>query len=335
MKVKLIVPKQIEDILPSVGNKSKQKALLKVYNALLLKSKYKNKEGYFEVSSKYLKKINARSKSIIDILINNSILDILMREYNQGDKYGPDNIFVDRLLKKSYSSKYGICLRYRFLIDTSKGNEYEIEFEDPKKDKRWYKILSSSLNILGYDHNKITRDQFGARVYHPLISEYKDELKNKGFCVIDAQTSQPRLLYLLLKERGVYDKNYYDIFDKDNDFYLELVSLFKLKDRETAKDLFMHWALGNGYTKGYDFSMIFPQASKFLKNLKSTNYKDSSRYLSWRESRIFIDDLLNNIPVSFAIPIHDSLIVNQQDANKVMEYCKSKYPELKFKLELL
>ena len=38
----------------------------------------------------------------------------------------------------------------------------------------------------------------------------------------------------------------------------------------------------------------FP-VTKFLKNLKERNYKDSSRYLSWKESRIFINDLLENI----------------------------------------
>ena len=335
MKVKITVPKQIEDLLPIVGNKTKQKALLKVYNALLLKSKYKNKEGYFEVSSKYLKKVNGRAKSIIDILINNSIIDTLKREYNQGDKYGPQDIFTDKIVKKSYSTKYGICIRYKFLINTKVGNEYEIEFEDPKKDKKWYKILSSSLNILGYEHNKITRDQFGARVYHPLISDYKEELKDKGFCVIDAQTSQPRLIYILMKERGIVDEKYFSIFENDNDFYLELVSIFGLNNRKEAKDLFMHWALGNGYTKGYDFSLIFPKATKFLKSLKSTNYKDSSRYLSWRESRIFIDDLLENLPVSFGVPIHDSIIVFQKDANKVLKYCKDKYPELKFKMEVI
>lgn len=335
MKVKVIIPKEVQMILPSIGNITKQKAMLKVYNALVLKSKYKNKDGYFEVASRYLNKINGRSKSIIDSLIENNILTILKREYKQGDKYGPQDIFTPKIEKKSYSAKYGICLRYKFLIDTNKGLEYEIEFEDPKKDKRWYKILSSSLNLLGYENAKISRDQFGARVYHPLISDYKTELENKGFCVIDAQTSQPRLLYLLMKERGVYDEKYFNIFTSDSDFYYELLPIFNLKSRKEAKDLFMHWALGNGYTKGYDFSYIFPEASRFLKDLKSTNYKDSSRYLSWRESRIFIDDLLNNLPVSFGIPIHDSLIVFQKDANTVLKYCKTKYPELKFKIEML
>ncbi len=335
MKVKIIVPNEIIELTKTIGNKTKQKSLLKVYLGLVLKSKYKNKDGYFEVSSKYLKKINSCFSSIIKEMIANNILTTFKREYKQGDPYGPKDIFTESIFKKSYSNKNGICIRYKFLIDTTKGIEKEIEIEDVKQDKRWYKVLSQSIKSLGYDDVKISRDRFGARVYHTLTSCYKEELKGKGVCIIDSQTSQPRLLYLTMKERGIYDKNYFDIFENDLDFYIELINVFNLPNRQTAKDLFMHWALGNGYTKGYDFSLVFPEVTKFLKIVKSKNHKDSSRYLSWKESRIFIDDLLENLPVNFGITIHDSLIVYQKDANKVMQYCKSKYPELRFKIELI
>jgi len=335
MKVKIKVPKEIETILPSIGNKTKQKALLKVFNALKMKSKYKNKDNYFEASSKYLLKVNGRYHTIISFLQKHNIIENLKREYLPGDKYGPTDLFSSSIKKDSYSTKLGICKKYRFLIDIDKGKEYEIEFKDPKIDKNWYKIVKNSIITLGYDHNKISRDRFGARVYHPLIADYKEELKGKGFCVIDGQTSQPRLLYLLMKEKGVIDNNYFDIFEKNKDFYLELLNHLDIIDREEAKHLFMMWALGNGYIKGYNFRKLFPVATKFLENLKSTNHKDASRYLAWKESRIWIDDLLEHLPVSFGIPIHDSIIVHQKDANKVLDYCIKKYPELRFKLDLL
>ena len=94
-------------------------------------------------------------------------------------------------------------------------------------------------------------------------------------------------------------------------------------------------ALGNGYTKECNLWKEFPVATKFLKDLKARNYKDSSRYLSWKESRIFIDDLLENLPVNFGIPVHDSFIVHSSDAKTVLEYCQNKYPELRFKLEII
>jgi hypothetical protein len=330
MKVKIILPKEVEDILPTFGNISKQKSLIKVYNALILKSKYKNSEGYFEVSSRYLLKVNNRYYNIIKFFEENGIIKTLKREYLQGDKYGPTDIFTEKIEKVSYSVKYNITKKYKFLIDTEIGKEYEIEFKDPKLDKRWYKILKNSLNTLGYDFNKISRDRYGARVYHPLIAYYKEELKGKGFCTIDAKCSQPRLLYLLMKEKECIDKDYFYIFENNKDFYLEMLNKLDIIDRQEAKHVFMMWALGNGYTKGYDMRSIFPVTTKFLENLKSTNHKNSSRYLSWKESRIWIDDLLENLPVSFGIPIHDCIIVYQKDAEKVLSYCKSKYPQIEF-----
>jgi hypothetical protein len=338
MKVKIKLPLEVEAILDNVGNKTKRKALLKVYNALKLKSKYKNKEGYFEVSSRYFKKVNGRYHTILDYFVDNNIIEVLKREYLQGDKDGPQSIFVDKIEKVSYSTKLGICKRFRFLIDIdiTTGDEYEIEFNDPKLDKKWYKKLKSSLNTLGYDFTKISRDRFGARVYHPLILDYKTELKDKQFCVIDAQNSQPRLIFDMMREKGIRDENFFNIFENDRDFYLELLNNFdELTNRKEAKELFMLWALGNGYTKGYNFRKVFPVATKFLENLKSTNHKDASRYLAWRESRIWIDDLLENLPTSFGIPVHDSLIVPQKDANRVLKYCQDKYPQIKFKLDIL
>ena len=50
---------------------------------------------------------------------------------------------------------------------------------------------------------------------------------------------------------------------------------------------------------------------------------------------IWIDDLLQNIPVKFAIPIHDSFIIMKNDIHKVLQYCKDKYPEIKFDVKEL
>ena len=39
------------------------------------------------------------------------------------------------------------------------------------------------------------------------------------------------------------------------------------------------------------------------------------------------------MPVEFAIPIHDSFIVKENDADLVLEYCKGKYSDIVFKKE--
>lgn len=337
MKYEVIIPKEVIDKINKIGNKTKKISAYKVYNALLRKNKHRNSNGWFEVSSKYLKQVNAKYKSIIEYFIDNEIIEVLTRVYSEGEQWG--NLF-EKVTKISYSAYHNKCINYRFNpnLNLEEGEIVIVEFDDPVFSKRWYRILKDSLERLGYD-SKISRDNFGGRVYHSLIPIYKEELSGKGYVTIDAKTSQPRLLYLIMKEKNIYDPNLFDIFENGYDFYLYLVNKFDLKDdenetaREKAKEIFMFWALGNGYTKGINMYKEFPVATKFLKNLKERNYKDSSRYLSWKESRIFINDLLENIPVNFCIPIHDSLIVRQGDANKVFKYCKEKYPDLEFKLE--
>ena len=51
------------------------------------------------------------------------------------------------------------------------------------------------------------------------------------------------------------------------------------------------------------------------------------------ESKIWIDDLLENIPTNFALPIHDALLVRTIDAREVLTYCKNKYPQIEFDIK--
>jgi hypothetical protein len=95
----------------------------------------------------------------------------------------------------------------------------------------------------------------------------------------------------------------------------------------------MFWLNGNGYVPNYGIHTLFPFVSSFLKNLKKGNYKNSGSLLQRIESKIWIDDILNNIPCDFAIPIHDSVIVKEEDVENVLKYCQAKYPQLKFKKE--
>jgi hypothetical protein len=102
-----------------------------------------------------------------------------------------------------------------------------------------------------------------------------------------------------------------------------------------AKDLFMFWLNSSGYVPNYKIHLIFPIASKFIKSLKSKNYKDSSSYLQRIEAKIWIDDLLDNIPSEFALPVHDCLIVKDKEVFKILDYCKSKYNDIEFKVSYI
>jgi hypothetical protein len=53
------------------------------------------------------------------------------------------------------------------------------------------------------------------------------------------------------------------------------------------------------------------------------------------ESKIWIDDILNNIPTDWALPVHDSVIVKEEDVDKVYNWIKGKYPNLAIKKEII
>ncbi len=320
MKIKITT--EIKDVINSLGNKTARTNGLKIYAALYQRNYRQNLHGYFDCPSTYLRSINARYSRIIKRFIEAGILT-----YHKKRKPDPNDIF-NTIETKSYSPQYGYCMKYKFLVDLTKGEKIDVPLNEAKK-QRWYEITANTLVTLGYEP-AIIRDSFGRRVHYPLIKNYKTELKGKGLCVIDAVASQPRLLYLLMKKRDIVDPQYNFIFENDLKFYETLVLKLKLKDRNAAKDLFMFWVNSSGYVPDFKIHILFPVASAFIKGVKSRYYKDSSAYLQREEAKIWIDDLLQNLPVEFALPVHDSLIVRREDAMKVLDYCKESYPDLRF-----
>jgi hypothetical protein len=318
MKVKL--NNLVKDTINQLGNKTRKEAGIKIYCALIIMSNRKNKHGYFPVPSTYLESINSRYKAIIDAFINAGII-----EYFKGVHIDPNDIFTTKYTKY-YNTNKGVCIKYRFLIDTTIGPEVEVNMSSYKRSK-WYSIIEGSLMELGYEP-EISRDTFGRRVHHNLIPVYKEELKEKGYALIDAKASQPKLLLNIMKKKGIIDLEYEKAFD--NDFYNYLVEKLKLDNRKQAKDLFMFWLNSSGYVPNYTIHILFPIASRFIKSLKTKNYKDSSSYLQRAEARIWIDDLLENLPSTFGIPIHDCLVIKDKEVNNILDYCKSKYPEIDF-----
>jgi len=315
----------VKDTINSLGNKTRKMTGLKIYAALVIMSNRKNKHGYFPVPSTYLESINCRYKIAIDALLKAGII-----EYFKGIHQDPDDLFSQKYTKY-YNTNKGICMKYRFLIDTSVGEEVFVDMCSYKKSK-WFSILEGSLMELGYKP-EIKRDTFGRRVHHNLIPVYKEELKDKGYALIDAQASQPKLLLNIMREKGYTDFDYERAFE--GDFYNYLVEKLNLDNRNMAKDLFMYWLNSAGYVPDYKIHILFPIASNFIKSLKTKNYKDSSSFLQRIEAKIWIDDLLENLPSDFGIPVHDCLIIKDKEVNKILDYCKSKYSNIDFTVSYL
>lgn len=321
----IVLPQEVINCISKIGNKTAQRNGYKVYAGLLTMNKRQNKQGYFPCPSTYLESINKRYNRTINALIEDGIIKVFTRPTQD------TNDIFKSIDKKYYDVSRGVCMKYKFLIDVNQGRIEDIDFDNNRK-FNWYSIIENSLNELGYEGN-IVRDTFGRRVHHPVIATYKEDLKEKGFALIDAKCSQPKLLLNILREKGIYDTNYEEAFEVD--FYNYLVQKLNLKDRQEAKDLFMYWLNSSGYVPNFKIHILFPVASSFIKGLKSKYYKDASSYLQRIEAKIWIDDLLENIPTDFALPVHDCLIVKDKEVYKVLEYCKNKHSNIDFEITFL
>lgn len=326
------MPKEVKDAINVMPfNKTVKRNAIKIYAALYMKSHLKNSQGYFPVSSEYLQSINKRYNNILKYFIENNIIDYYKKAYQD------ENDIFNTIYRKSYNKELGICAKYKFLINTKIGDEINVDMISNQYN-RWYEIIENSLIESGFEV-KITRDSFGRRVHHSAIRDYKTDFK--GYYTIDSICSQPRLLYLELKEKDILmDKNFIDIFENDKDFYLETANLLELDGsieykRGQVKDIFMFWINGKGYVPNFKIHMIYPNVSAYLKKQKSGNYKNVGSILQRLESKIWIDDILNNIPCDWALPVHDSVIVKEKDVDNVYNYIISRYPELGIKKEII
>jgi len=323
------IPKEVKEAINDLPyNRTVKNNAIKIYAALYMKSHLKNSHGYFPVSSEYLQTINKRYINILNHFIDKGILDFYKKPYQD------ENDIFNTIWRKSYNKELGICSKYKFLINIEQGDVINIDMVT-NRTNRWYNIIENSLIESGLEVT-ITRDSFGRRVHHSGIRNYKSDFV--GFCTIDSISSQPRLLYLHLKEKGIVDKDFNDIFENEKDFYLETASKLDFdgstnEKRSQSKDLFMYWINGNGYVPTFKIHLVYPIVSAYLKKAKVGNYKNVGSLLQRIESKIWIDNLLNDIPVDFALPVHDSIIVKEEDADKVLVYCQTKYPDLRFKKE--
>lgn len=306
-------------------NKTVKMNAIKIYSGLYLMSKRKNKFGYFPVSSEYLMSINKRYSRIMKYFEESGLIKAYTRTIQ--DK---DDVFKSSE-RKYYDVGKGICMKYKFLIPIE-GDMINVDMVTNKY-FRWYELIQNSLLEAGFEDIKIKRDTFGRRVHHSGIMSYKEDFK--GYWTIDSISSQPRLLWLDMIEKGILDPEYNNIFQNDKDFYLEIQHKLNIPSRDGAKELFMFWVNSNGYVPNFGIHKLFPVVSKYIKDYKSGDYKNMSSHLQRVESKIWIDDLLNNIPCDWALPVHDSIIVKEEDLERVYEYCKMKYPNIRFKKNLI
>lgn len=335
----MIIPKELDYILSLQKRKDARERIKKVYGALIYKKGKCN--SYFSCPSAYLVKVSPKYNKVIKLLLEYKIIDF--QSFNMDEK----DLFNHRR-KKYYNTENGTCIRYKFLIDIENGYEDSVNtnFTTLYADEKWYMKTRYSLLQIGFKPEEllIKRDNFSRRLHTnitgfiPEAKTYKELLSGGDYYVIDSKTSQPRLLWIILNEIGLQDEKLNEIFNNNLDFYDYIIKRIPaLIDRDDAKELFTSWINGTGYLDAEKSSIrdIFPVANIFLRKYKTASYKNACRLLQYKEASIFIDDLLNDVPVDFCLSVHDSLIVKKEDAEKVLNYCKQKRPELLFTLDVI
>lgn len=329
----MIITKELDHLLSTQKRKDARARTKKVYNALLYK-RGKN-TGFFQVPSAYLEKISSRYYKAIELLLEHNIIAFQSFNYDETDLFNTRR-------KKYYNTEKGVCARYRFLIDTDQGYEedFTIDYTGLYDNEKWYNRTRLSLLELGFDPEglNIKRDNFSRRLHTNITGNigngsYKDLLSGGDYWSIDAKTCQPRLLWLYLQEIGLQDKNLNWIFENDQDFYQYIIDRIPaLKDRDDAKETFVSWINGTGYLDAEKAVIrdIFGTANEFIKNFKKKDYKNICRLLQYKEASIFIDKILNDIPLDFCLTVHDSIIIRKEDKDMALDYCATNHPELIF-----
>lgn len=330
------IGKELNYLINLEKRKDAKQRIIKVYEALLYKKG--NSKGWFDCPSTYLKKVSGQYSKVTKLLLEHNIIDFQSLNLDDTD------IFNQRR-KKYYNTEKGICMRYKFIIDTEEGYEYEFSVPTNLYDnEKWFLRTRYSLLQLNFSPNEllIKRDNFSRRLHTNITgsidgsTSYKDLLAGGDYYAIDAKTSQPRLLWMVMNEVGLVDKNLNYIFDNGLDFYDYIIERIEaLNTRDEAKELFTSWINGTGYIDLDKVAIrdIFSVTNMFIRNYKTKSYKDVCKLLQNKEANIFIDDLLNNSPVEFTLSVHDSLIVRKEDKDMMLEYCRNSQPDLIFNCE--
>lgn len=314
--IKTQVPQKLVDALQA-QRPQRRKTVLKIYKGFMSKQRWINKDGYFEVSSNYLKSIYSSYEIIVDYLKE---LDLL-------------EVYRGSTGNETYSVKHSVCKKYK-LINQVDMVEVDVEFKMKGKYRKLDSIIQKSLeNISWNEQYYMKRDQYSQRLHHNLTNVYKRVLPD--YYAVDASACQPTLMFLQAKENGFYDRNMEVALYEYPDFYQYIADLgltFGIKTRDEAKDLWQRIinAKGKEYKRLY---YLFPTFVKYLDEYKNARELYFSRKIQKLESKLFIDDMLINIAddFDFIIPIHDSFIVHPNDAEKLIKKLNDKYGQFKWK----
>lgn len=180
----------------------------------------------------------------------------------------------------------------------------------------------------------VSLDKNNGRVYHSIANlskDYRKFLRHKGHKLVnvDVKTCQPCLLASFYGESETEkeEKARFVKFVTDKDYYSELGSVVNIQLRAKCKTQSMLVMFGRlihqNCAIGKAFSILFPVLAGILNEIRRFNYKDIAYKMQKMESTIMIQGALADFqrlhPEKFAVPIHDSFLIHEDDTPLVSE----------------
>lgn len=320
------IPKRLIDLSYTFSNrKDTREALFKTYSIIYFKTEQERKRNskrnnpkkehqlFVSIATNYFKtSISKRYYNYIKFLKKHRFISIKGREldnYESGTGLLDDTRKVESYKVGEYSKSYRIL---EYPIKDDKEYSFKLTF----KTSIIYNKNHNFLISIGIKDPKITRDNFGFRVYHDLSTTFKEVLPEKGtYIYYDFKTSIPNhirsLVIDILEAQGISDEDpFLDLFD--GDFYHNWNTSIDIHSdsRDKVKKQFSAIIFGN--EKDYS-----PKTKRLIRNkfplFSGLLNKDFGKKIIRKETKLVLDEVVSKLSTHRVLTIHDGFIIHKTD----------------------
>ena len=323
------IPKRLIDLSFTFSKrKDTREKLLKTYLYIYFKTEQERKRNskrkktkplhqlYNTIGSANFKKvISMRYYKHIKFLKENEFITVKGREldnYESGTDLLGDTRKVESYKVGEYSKSFRL-LEYPIKQDID--YSFKLTFKTSIVSQKNENFLLS----IDITNPKITRDNYGFRLYHTLSTTYKEVLPTKGeFVYYDFKTSIPchtrKVIIDFLEKQGLCNEDpFLELFEK-GDFYLNWNKALDLKFEDTNRDKVKKQFSSVIFGEATDYS---PMTKRLIKEkyplFNNLLKKDFGRKIVKQETKLVLDEVVSKLNLDRILTIHDGFIIHKVD----------------------
>ena len=277
--------------------------------------------------------------SIDDYVVNEKINEIIVRITRSNNK----DYFIKKvnaIIKAKESGKSLIQDGRRFLIET------EETFIDNKKKVIHLSYINSIKRLESKSYNakrNITNNRLDTNFTNMASVMVDDICKENNLIQIDLKNSQFTILSHLLKDQlNSDDYRRFEALSVSGQLYDYVTQELGLRERKQGKNVMFETLFSsrkNNTSTKLKLKKIFPTVIKWIDDYKKEDGDNNfAIMLQQHESKIFIDGLLRLIKKEksslFCLTKHDSLIIKDEDYDRIMAITTSYFSSIGLKYSL-